>query len=110
MQSVRIAAANHETTRELVDNDDLIVAHDVVAVALHQSFGAQSCREAVRKLQILRRIEVLDADDALHLEDGFIGRRDGLLLLVELVVLALLELGDGACHDGVHVRRLLPGT
>ena len=110
MQSVRIAAANHETTRELIDNDDLIVAHDVVAVALHQSLGAQSCREAVRKLQILRRVEVLDADDALNLQDGFIGRRNGLLLLVELVVLALLELSDGACHDSVHVRRLLPGT
>ena len=107
VQSVRVTSSDHESSRELIDDDDLIIAHDIIAVALHQRLGAQRRREAVRKLQILGRVKILYADDALHLQDGFICRRDSLLLLVHLVVLALFELGDSARHDRVHIRGLL---
>ena len=106
VQAVRVAAALHEAAREFIDDDDLAVAHDVVAVALHQGLGAQRCREAMRELDVLRRVEVVDAEDLLDLRDRVIGRRDRLLLLVDRVVDAFLEAGDSLGHDGIHVRRL----
>ena len=105
MQAVRVAAAFHEAARELIDDDDLAVAHDVVAVALHQRLGAQGSRKAVRELDVLRCVEVVDAEDLLDLRNGVVGRRDRLLLLVDRVVDAFLEARDGLGHDGIHVRR-----
>ena len=41
MQAFRIAPARHHAPGELVDDDDLAVADDVVLVALEQLVGAQ---------------------------------------------------------------------
>ena len=42
VQAFRIAPARHHAAGELVDDDDLAVAHDVVLVALEQLVGAQA--------------------------------------------------------------------
>ena len=42
MQAFRIAPARHHAAGELVDDDDLAVAHDVVLVALEQLMRAQA--------------------------------------------------------------------
>ena len=39
MQTLGVAAAEHETAGELVDDDDLAVLDDVVDVALHDAVG-----------------------------------------------------------------------
>ena len=39
MQAVRVAPALHHATGELVDDDDLVVADDIVAVALERACG-----------------------------------------------------------------------
>ena len=39
MQTLAVAAAEHQTARELVDDDDLTVLDDVVDVALHRCRG-----------------------------------------------------------------------
>ena len=110
MQTVRIAAPLHETPRELVHDDDLVPPHHIVAVAVHECLCAQGGGKAVRQLDVLGRIEVLDADELFDLWHCAVGGRDGLLLLVDCVVLALLEVAHGICHDGVVVRRLCSGT
>ena len=110
MQAVGEAASGHDAPRELIDDDDLAVLDDVVAVAFHERLGAQRRHEAVGVLDVLRRVEVLHADHLLDLRHGAICRRDRLLLLVDLVVRTLLERRDGMCHLDIDVRRLLAGA
>ena len=110
METVGVAAPLHEATRELIDDDDLIALHDVVAVAVHECLGTQCCRKAVRELDVLGCVEVRDADDLLDLRDSRVRRCDGLGLLIDGVVLALLQVADSLRHDAVVVRRLRAGT
>ena len=110
MEAVGVAAPLHEAARELIDDDDLIALHNVVAVAVHECLGTQCCRKAVRELDVLGCVEVRDADDLLDLRDSRVRRCDGLGLLIDGVVLALLQVADGLRHDAVVVRRLRAGT
>ena len=110
METVGVAAPLHEAARELIDDDDLIALHDVVAVAVHERLGTQCCRKAVRELDVLGCVEVRDADNLLDLRNGGVRRCDGLGLLIDGVVLALLQVADGLRHDAVVVRRLRAGA
>ena len=76
VQAVGEAASRHDAARELVDDDDLAVLDDVVAVALHEGLRAQRRHEAVGILDILRRVEVLHADELLDFRHSTVGRRD----------------------------------
>ena len=105
MQTVRITASFHETSREFVDDDDFIVADNVIAVAFHEGFRAQCRRKTVRKLEIFRCIEVFDTENTLDFRHGAVGRGNGFLLFVNRIIRAFLESGDGFCHDDVHIRR-----
>ena len=114
MQPFRIAAARHHAAGELVDDDDLAVAHDVVLVALEQLVGAQ------RLVDVMDGRDVLDVVEQLALEQvrlgqkplellhaGF-GQRHRALLLVDVVV-GLVELRnvgvDGVVEIGAVVER-----
>ncbi len=43
MQPFAVAAALHETASKLVDDDDFVVLHHVVLVALHQDVRLKAC-------------------------------------------------------------------
>ena len=110
MQAVAETAAGHDAARELVDDDDFAVFHDIVAVALHERFRAQRRREAMRVFDVLRGIKVLDADELLDFRHGAVGRRNRLLLLVDLVVRALFQRRDRVRHFYIDIRRFLAGA
>ncbi len=82
---------------ELVDDDDLAVAHDVVLVALEQLMRAQRLVDVVHDGDVLDVVEQLGleqpgvAQPLLQLLHAELGERDRALLLVDLVV-ALVEL------------------
>ena len=114
MQTFGIAAARHHATGELVDDDDLAIAHDVVLVGGEQLVGAE------RLVDVMHGRDVLDVVERLALEQirlgqqllkllhaGF-GQRHGALLLVDVVV-GLVELGDvgvdGVVEIGAVVER-----
>lgn len=65
MQTLGVAAANHQAAREFVNDDDLIVLDDVVHVALHQEVGAQGAADVVIQLGIFRVVDVGDAERGL---------------------------------------------
>ena len=91
VQTVRPAPAGHLAAGELVDDDDLAVLDDVVAVALVQRVRAQRLLEVARQARVrVDVVEVLDAEQLLDLLDALFGRRDGVLLEVDEVVAALL--------------------
>ena len=54
VQPFRIAPAGHHAAGELVDDDDLAVAHDVILVALEQLVGAQ------RLIDVMHDGDILD--------------------------------------------------
>ena len=105
VQTFGIAPALHHAAGELVDDDDLVVLDDVVAVALEQLVGAE------RLLHVMHDGDVLDVVERLALEQlglgeqlldmlvAGLGQGDDAGLLVELVVF-LHELGDEGV-DGV---------
>ena len=67
VQSVRIAAARHNTSRKLVDNENFVVLYHIVLVAEHQIVGPQSHDHVVLDLQVLRICQVLDIEILLYL-------------------------------------------
>ena len=89
VEALAPAPARHLATGELVDDDDLAVLDDVVAVALVERVGAQRLLEVAGQARI-GVVQVLDAEAALHLVDALLGRGDGLVLEVDEVVAALL--------------------
>ena len=114
VQAFRITAARHHAAGELVDDDDLAVAHDVVLVALEQLMRAQRLVHVVDDrdvLDVVKRIRLELAGIAqrtLHLLHAGFGEIDGALFFVELVVCLgeLRDIGvDGVVELGAVVER-----
>ena len=117
VQAFRVAAARHHAAGELVDDDDLAVADDVVLVALEQLVCAQ------RLIDVMHGRDVLDVVERIALEQSVIaeplleflhagfGQRHGALLFVDLVVdlqagIELRDVGvDGVVEIGAVVER-----
>ena len=53
MQAFRITPARHHAAGELVDDDDLVVLHDVVAVAQEQLVRAQGLLDVMHDADVL---------------------------------------------------------
>ena len=92
MQAFGIAPARHHAAGELVDDDDLAVAHDVVLVALEQLVRAQRLVDVMHGRDVLDVVEMIALEQAgvaqhpLHLLHAGFGQVGGALLLVELVI------------------------
>ena len=106
VQALRPAPAVEDAAGELVDDLDLAVDDGVVDVALVERLGAQRLDQVVDERAVLGAVEVVDAEELLGLRHAALGDRDGLVLLLELVVV----LGDEALlHLRVHAVGLLAG-
>jgi len=89
------APVGHLAAGELVDDDDLAVPDDVVAITLVERVAFSGRVEVARQPRIV--VQVLDAEPLLDLRDPLLGRRDGAVLEVDEVVAALLlALGSSA--------------
>ena len=95
VEALAPAAAGHLAAGELVDDDDLAVLDDVVAVALVERVGAEGLLEVPGEPRV-GVVQVLDAEQLLHLVDALFRGRDGAVLEVDEVVAALLLLALGA--------------
>src|SRR6185312_13952098 len=89
VEALAPAAAGHLAARELVDDDDLAVLDDVVAVPAVQGVRLEGRVEVACEPRV-RVVQVLDAEQLLDLVDALLGGADGLVLEVEEVVAALL--------------------
>ena len=85
VEALAPAPARHLAAGELVDDDDLAVLDDVVAVALVQRVRPERLLE-VPGVARVGVVEVFDAEELLDLLDALLGRRDGLVLEVDEVV------------------------
>ena len=101
VEALAPAPAGHLAPGELVDDDDLAVLDDVVAVALVERMRLERLLEVAGQGRV-GVVHVLDAEPALHLVDALLGRADGAVLEVDEVVAALLVAlrpGLEAGHD-----------
>ena len=99
VQPLRKPAARHHAAGELVDDHHLVVADDIVLVALEQRVGLQRVVDVVDDRDVLDVVErgalqvAGGLEQTLELLGAVLGEGDGALLLVELVV-GLVELRD----------------
>ena len=91
VEALAPAPAGHLAAGELVDDDDLAVLDDVVAVALVERVGPERLLEVAGEARV-GVVQVLDAEQLLDLVDALLGRRDGLVLEVDEVVAVLVAL------------------
>ena len=103
METFTVAAAEHETTCKLIDDDDLAVLHHVVHIALHDAVGADGLIDVVGDGAVLGVAQVLQMEELLGLLNaaGGEGHRLGLLIhdVVGIQLGIFLLLGVGL-HDG----------
>ena len=99
MQAFRIAPPLHHAAGEFVDDDDLVVSHDVFGVARKQFVRPQRLIDVMNQRDIVDVVQAVgfkQAALAQHRLDLFLagfGQRDGLLLFVLLVIIGI-EGGD----------------
>ena len=86
MQTVAVAAAEHEAAGEFIDDDDLAVLDDVVNVALHDAVGADGLIDVVHEGGVFDVGEVFQPEGRLRLGDAAGGERRGARLLVDDIV------------------------
>ena len=86
VQALRPAPPLEDAAGELVDDHHLAVDHRVVLVAPVERLGLERLDEVVDEAAVLGEVEVVDTDELLGAFDAALGRRDGLVLLVEFVV------------------------
>ena len=103
MQTLAVAAAEHDTTRELVNDKYLPVLDDIVDVTLHYAVRTERLIYVVREGGVFDVGVVFEVERTLRLGDAPCGERCGAGLFVHDVVgvdiLRFLLLGVGA---GVH--------
>ena len=95
VQALTPTAALEDAAGELVDDVHLAVLHEVVDVALEQLLGPQRLLDLVHVVLVDVLVEVLDTERFLDAADALLGRHDGALGLVDLVVALALQ----AAHD-----------
>ena len=100
-----VAAAEQHAAGELVDDQHLAVADDVVLVALEQLLGLDGVVEVADQRRVGGLVEVVDAELILDELDADLVHADGALAQVDLVVDVLLHQRRQPGELGVPVRR-----
>ena len=107
VQAFRIAPSRHHAAGELVDDDDLVAAHDIVLVALEQLVGAQRLIDVMDQRRVGSLVERAllhqagAAQQRLDVLVAHLGQADGALLLVDFEIFAI-ELGNKGVDAGVE--------
>ena len=104
MQTVRITAAGHNTSGELVDDHDFVFRrHDIILITMHQIVCTQRQNDVVLDLQVFRVSKVVDMEELLHPAYTFFGQVDLFLLLIDDKVTGLHDI---FAHDRIHLGEL----
>ena len=86
MEAVRPSTTVKRPTRELIDDLDLTVGHEVILVTPIKFFGSQRLRELVNVIDRYRVIEIGNTERLLYFFDSRLSRHDQSLLFIDFVV------------------------
>ena len=92
VQTLVVTAARQDTAGVLVDDQNLAVGDDVVAVTQEEFLGLDGVVEVADECGVARLVQVVDAEEVLDLGDARVENADDLLLLVDLIVLVAGQL------------------
>ena len=92
VQTLVVTAARQDTAGVLVDDQNLAVGDDVVAVTQEEFLGLDGVVEVADECGVTRLVQVVDAEEVLDLGDARVEHADDLLLLVDLIVLVAGQL------------------
>ena len=106
MDTVGPPSPFQDPARELVNDPDFAVDHDVVLVPLVQLLGLQRGVELVDQIGGDLVVQVVHAQRGFDGVDSVLGRGDDPLLLVYLVVMFALETPDYSSEPLVESSRL----
>ena len=103
METIGVTAARHDTSCELIDDQDLVILDHIVLIAEHEVVGTECKDNVVLDLQILRIREVVDMEECLDLLNTlFCQVYDFLFLIYDEIA----GLGDLLAHDRVELVKL----
>ena len=112
VEAIRPAATVHHAPGKFVDDDDLVVLHDIVGVALEHDVRFERLVQMMDDLRVFHVVEIVGLKQTgflQHLLDGvgaFLGPGDVLRLFVGLVPFRLDAFDDGIDRD-VEFRLVL---
>ena len=100
MEAIRITAARHDTSGELIDDQDLAVLDHIVLIPEHQIIGTQGQGHDMLDLQVLSVSQVIEMEVLLNLVHAFFCQDNMFFFLIDNKVTGLLDL---LAHDGRHL-------
>ena len=100
MQSVRIATAGHDTSREFIDNEHLVILNNIILVSEHQVMSPECQNNIMLDLDILRVSQILNMEKLLDFSYTTLGEIEVFVLLVDNKVTRFFSLNT---HDGIHL-------
>ena len=106
VKSGGVAPTIHETTGELVHDDDLAVGDDIIAVSVKERLGLEGVVEIGRQLEILGRVKILHAQGSLDFVDSLVCERCGTQFLIDDIARILAELPNDPCKALILACRL----
>ena len=87
MHTIVVTSARQNAARVLINNEDLAAIHDVVAVLKEQLLGADRIIQETDQRSVRGLVQVFDAQLILNLVNTRLQDANGLLLLIDLIVL-----------------------
>ena len=103
METIGVTAARHDTSCELINDQDLVILDHIVLIAEHEVVGAEGKDDIVLDLKVLRICEVVDMEECLDLLNTlFCQVYDFLFLIYDEIA----GLGDLLAHDRVELVKL----
>jgi len=90
MQTVAVATTWHQTTREFIDDDDLVVSYDVINVLFEDNVGLECLLHVVQVFDIVGIVEVIDIEPFFELTDPVFSQGHSPRLFINDVIAILL--------------------
>ena len=103
METVGVTAARHDTSCELIDDQDLVILDHIVLIAEHEVVGTEGKDDIVLDLQIFRIRKVVDMEECLDLLNTLFCQVYDFLFLIYDEITGLRDL---LAHDGVELVKL----
>ena len=104
VETVRVAAARHDTSGKFVYDQNFIILYHIILVAEHEVIGPQSQDNIVLNLQILRICQVVDMEILLHLLNTLFCQVYHLVFFIYYKITSFLNL---LTHDGIYLGKFL---
>ncbi|MNJ48165.1 hypothetical protein D3C77_433520 [compost metagenome] len=107
MQPFAITASSHQAARELIDDNDLVLSHDVVYVTTHNNVRLQRLYDMVIQGDMGMIVQVVDSKSTFRLGDPFLRQRYSFYFNINRKIFFRHKLLNEAVGCEIQLCRLL---